>query len=314
MKVERPPLVVIAGPTGAGKSELSLEAAARAGVEIVSADSQQVYRGMDIGTGKLMPAERRGIRHHLIDVVDPDEEMTAARFAALADRAIQEGGAPVVVVGGTMLYLRALLFGLFEGPAADAELRAELAERARREGSAALWSELRAVDADSAARIHATDERRITRALEVFRLTGKPLSQHHREHNQATREPRYPVHLLVLAPSREELYRRIDARVDAMMQAGLLEEVKGLRARGYGPGLRSQQAIGYAELHQHLEGRIDLAETVRLIKRNSRRYGRRQRSWYRNERPGLVAQWAESSAAVDLEVLRRYLSAPKPSR
>jgi tRNA dimethylallyltransferase len=302
-----PRLYVIVGPTSAGKSELAVDLARRVGGEIVSADSQQVYRGMDIGTGKVSAAIRAEIPHHLIDVVDPDQEMTAARFLELADAAIAAiagRGRPVVVAGGTMLYVRVLLRGLFAGPPADAAIRARLESEAEVSGTRALHDRLAAIDPESASRIEKSDRRRIIRALEVHELTGEPLSVHHRRHDFAETPRRYPARLVGLSPERDLLYRRIDARVEAMVVGGWLEEVAALRAAGYGPALRSQQAIGYAELHRHLDGTLELGEAVRLIQRNSRRYARRQLSWYRRD-PAVA--WFLRAGDVDLADAERYL-------
>jgi tRNA dimethylallyltransferase len=294
-------LVVIVGPTASGKSRLALELARAAGGEVVSADSQQVYRGMDIGTGKVSAAERAAVPHHLIDVVEPDEAMTAARFVELADAAIAGAstrGRPVVVAGGTGLYVRSLLLGLFAGPAGDPDLRAQLAAEAASAGGApALWRRLAAVDPAAARRIDRNDLRRIIRALEVQELTGTPMSEHQSRHDHRHVAPRYPFRLIGLCPpERAELYRRIDTRVDRMMEAGLLEEVRALRRAGYGPELRSQAALGYAELHRHLDGELPLAAAVALAKRNSRRYARRQLSWYRGDED--VSWYADPSAVV----------------
>ena len=301
-----PRLVVIVGPTASGKSRLALDLARAVGGEIVSADSQQVYRGMDIGTGKVSAAERALVAHHLIDVCNPDQEMTAARFAEMADEAIAGAalrGAPVVVAGGTGLYVRALLFGLFAGPPADPALRSRL----RAEGLPALWQRLAAADPASAARIDRNDEKRIIRALEVLELTGEPMSLHQERHDHRRVAPRYPARLVGLDPPRAELYRRIDARVDQMMAAGLIDEVRRLRAAGYGPELRSQAAIGYAELHRHLDGVLPLGESVRLIQRNSRHYARRQLSWYRGDP---TVTWHPEPRAVAIDDLERYLREP----
>lgn len=299
-------LVVIVGPTASGKSRLALDLARAAGGEVLSADSQQVYRGMDIGTGKVSAAERALVPHHLIDVCDPDQEMTAARFTEMADRAIADAAArrvPVVVAGGTGLYVRALLLGLFAGPPADPALRARL----RAEGLAALWQRLADDDPASAARIDRNDEKRIVRALEVLELTGEPMSRHQERHDHRQVEPRYRARLVGLDPPRPELYRRIDTRVDEMMAAGFLDEVRRLRAAGYRPELRSQAAIGYAELHRHLDGVLPLGETIRLIQRNSRHYARRQLSWYRGD-PAVT--WHPDPRAVAIDDLERYLREP----
>jgi tRNA dimethylallyltransferase len=309
---EPPRLIVVVGPTGAGKSACALALAEATGGEIVSCDSQQVYRGMDVGTGKATAAERARVPHHLLDVLAPDEEMTAARFVALADAAIADAaarGRPVIVAGGTGLYVRALLYGLFEGPGADPELRARLDVRAAADGVAALHAELAAVDPALAARVDPSDRKRIVRALEVFALTGVPMSEHQRRHDHRTLPPRYPHRLVGLAPARDALYRAIDARVDAMIASGLVAEVAALRAAGHLPPLRSQQAIGYAELHEHLAGRLDLSTAIELVKRNSRRYARRQLGWYR---PDPAVAWATGPATVDLGSLAAYLCGPVP--
>lgn len=303
-----PRLVVIVGPTGAGKTRLALALAERTGGEVVSADSQQVYAGMDIGTGKVTAAERARVPHHVLDVVRPDEEMTAQRFIELADRAIADAwarGVPVIVCGGTGLYVRALLLGLFAGPPASPELRAELTELARTMGTAALHAELTRVDPAAAARIDRNDAKRIIRAVEVFRLTGEPMSVHQAKHDHRSTPPRYTARLVGLSPEREALYRAIDERVEAMMAAGLEREVAALRELGYRPPLRSQQAIGYAELHDAADGRVERGRAIELIKRNSRHYARRQLSWYRAD-PAI--HWHADPAAVDLADLERYLA------
>jgi len=303
-----PRLVVIVGPTGAGKTRLALALAERTGGEVVSADSQQVYIGMDVGTGKVTADERARVPHHLLDVVRPDEDMTAARFVALADAAIAALAArdvPVIVCGGTGLYVRALLLGLFEGPPASPEVRAELAELARAHGVAALHAELQRVDPAAAGKIDRHDEKRITRALEVYRLTGEPMSAHQAKHDHRTLPPRYPARVVGLAPERDALYRLIDLRVDQMIAGGLEREVAALREAGYRPPLRSQQAIGYAELHDAAEGVVERARAIELIKRNSRHYARRQVSWYRADR---TITWSPDPGAVDLSELERYLA------
>ena len=301
-----PRLVVIVGPTGAGKTRLALDFAAHIGGEVISCDSQQVYAGMDIGTGKVSRADRDRVPHHLLDVVRPDQEMTAQRFVELADRAIEEvagRGKPVIVCGGTGLYVRALLLGLFDGPPADPEVRAELAKL----GLATLRAELERIDPAAAAKIERNDEKRTIRALEVFRLTGEPMSAHQARHDHKTLPRRYPTLMVGLAPDREQLYQAIDRRVDEMLEAGLEHEVLALRQHGFQPPLRSQQAIGYAEIHALLDGQLERVRAVELIKRNSRHYARRQVSWYRNDR---TITWYPAPTAVDLTELGRYLAEP----
>jgi len=303
-----PHLVVIVGPTGAGKTRLAMLLAEHTGGEVVSADSQQVYAGMDIGTGKVTADERTRVPHHVLDVVRPDEDMTAQRFIELADRAIADAwvrGKPVIVCGGTGLYVRALLLGLFAGPPASPELRAQLTELARDSGTATLHAELTRIDPAAAAKIDRNDAKRIIRAVEVYRLTGEPMSAHQAKHDHRSMPPRYEARLVGLAPERDALYRAIDRRVDAMIEAGLEREVAHLRTQGYHPPLRSQQAIGYAELHDAAEGRVARARAIELIKRNSRHYARRQLSWYRAD---AAIRWHPDPAAVDLADLERYLA------
>lgn len=301
-------LIVVVGPTASGKTQLALTLARRVGGEVVSCDSQQVYRGMDIGTGKATAQERAQVPHHLIDVASPDEEMTAARFVAMADAAIADcwgRGRPVIVCGGTGLYVRALLLGLFEGPGANPARRAELGALARERGVAHLHRWLAEVDPSIATKIDRNDEKRITRALEVYLDTGIPMSVHQAKHDHRVAPPRYAARKVGLAPDRAELVQRIEARVDEMMARGLLAEVEALRAAGFLPPLRSQEAIGYAELHRHLAGELELTAAVELIKRNSRRYARRQVTWYRSD---AHVQWWPHPDAVDQAELERYLT------
>nr|HEX4319189.1 tRNA (adenosine(37)-N6)-dimethylallyltransferase MiaA [Kofleriaceae bacterium] len=311
----RPKLLVVVGPTGAGKTRLAIALAARVSGEIVSADSQQVYVGMDIGTGKASAEERARVPHHLLDVVRPDEDMTAARFVDLADAAIARLAAsatPIIIAGGTGLYVRALLLGLFDGPPASPELRAELARRP----PADLHAELVRIDPPSAAKIDPNDAKRIVRALEVFHLTGEPISVHQARHDHRAATPRYEARFVGLAPPRDALYAGIDRRVDSMIEAGLEAEVAALRAAGYTPPLRSQQAIGYSEFHDLAaniidRGVVDRARAIELIKRNSRHYARRQLSWYRND---ATITWHPSPDAVDLADLAAFLVVRTPGR
>lgn len=295
-------LVLVVGPTAAGKTELALRLAEAAGGEIVSADSQQVYVGMDIGTNKATAAEQARVRHHLVDLVPPDQSMTAARWAGLADDIIARG-TPIVVCGGTGLYVRALLYGLFEGPPADPAVRARL----EAEPLPALHARLAEVDPRAAARIHATDRVRMVRALEVFELTGVPISTHQDQHDHDKVPLRYQVRGVGLAPPRPRLVERIDARVDQMVAAGLEDEVRRLHAAGYGCELRSFGAIGYREMCAVVEGRLGRHEAIAQIKAATRRYARRQVAWFRSE-PWV--SWYETASDVDVPGLSAWLREP----
>jgi tRNA dimethylallyltransferase len=278
-----PPLLVIVGPTASGKTGVALRLAEELAAEIVSADSVQVYRGLDIGSAKPSPAERARVPHHLIDVAEPGDDFDAARFRALAAQAIDDitgRGRRVIVAGGTGLYIRALLGGLFPSAPRNPALRQALMSQAREEGREALWERLAAADPEAAGRIHPRDLVRVVRALEVTQLSGRPLSELQAEHG--FRERAYPYTKIGLAVPRAELYRRIDARVDEMLAAGWVEEVRDLLAR-YGPRARALQSLGYRHLSAHLEGKLSLEEARGLIARDTRRYAKRQLVWFRAE-------------------------------
>lgn len=279
-------MVVVAGPTAAGKSALALRLARRFDGEIVSADSMQVYRQLDVGTAKPGAAERAEVVHHLLDVAEPDEQFSAGRFAELAHAAIADilaRGRRVFVVGGTGLYLRALLDGLLPGarrdPALRAALEAELREAQAEGDPERLHRRLRALDPEEAARIHARDSKRTVRALELQRETGRPPSALRREHGFSER--RYERLYLVVDPGREALAERIDRRCEAMVAGGLLQEVRRLRERGYGPELPSMQAIGYRHMQPVVDGLDTLTHVLEQMKRDTRQYARRQRTWFR---------------------------------
>jgi tRNA dimethylallyltransferase len=279
-----PRLIAIVGPTGAGKSAVALATAHRLGGEIVSCDSLQVYRGLDIGSAKPTRLERAAIPHHLLDVVEPDEDFSAAAWLALAKVAIRQiedrGGVPIVV-GGTGLYLRALVRGLFEGPARDVAFRERLEGISARHGRARLHRVLRAVDPDTARRIAPADQVRVIRALEVFRATGRRMSAHH-----AMTRPGLPGHELRVfgvSPSREVLRERVVRRTDQMLEAGLLDEVQGLLARGLSPTLRPLQAIGYRQAILALREGHDGAALRRAIVTATMQYAKRQSTWFRHQ-------------------------------
>ncbi|HTW88023.1 MAG TPA: tRNA (adenosine(37)-N6)-dimethylallyltransferase MiaA [Candidatus Binataceae bacterium] len=285
----------IVGPTGSGKSALAIEIAARLGAEIVNGDSRLFYRGLDIGTAKPDAAARARVPHHLIDICAPDAAIDAARFAALARLAIDDiarRGKHALVVGGSGLYLRALQHGLCAGPAASPELRRSLREQAAAGGAAELHRELSRVDAAAAARIGCRDLPRIVRALEVFRLSGEPLSDRQRRHGFS--EHHYDALMIGLALERPVLYRKLDERFEAMIAAGLVGEVRTLLDGGYRPDRPPLSTIGYREIAAHLRGELTLAEAATAARRATRHLAKRQLTWFRSE-PEIV--WLDAARA-----------------
>ncbi|HEX7056400.1 MAG TPA: tRNA (adenosine(37)-N6)-dimethylallyltransferase MiaA [Bacilli bacterium] len=276
-------LLVLVGPTAVGKTKYSLEIARRFDCEIISGDSMQVYRGMDIGTAKLLPHEREGIPHHLIDILPPDEPFSVSDFKRLAKQAISDitgRGKLPFIVGGTGLYIESVLFEYnFSKAGSDEAFRREQRRFAEEYGAEALHAKLRAIDAETANRLHPNDLRRIIRALEIFHLTGVTVS---RQLAEQTRTSPYQACLLGLTMDRAKLYERIEARVDAMVKAGLIAEVEGLLKQGYDSGLVSMQALGYKEIIAGLRGEIPMDEAIALIKRDSKRFAKRQLSWFRH--------------------------------
>ena len=279
-------LLVITGPTAAGKTGLGVRLAQALGGEVVSADSMQVYRGLDIGTAKPTAAEREGVPHHMIDVAEPDEPYSVGRYVAEAAQCVDDilaRGRLPILVGGTGLYIDSLLLGRhFVAPPGAEGLRSELAARYDSEGGLALWEELREIDPETADRLHPNDKKRILRALEVHRLTGQTMTAH----NEATRQvpPRYgAVKIALTALARADLYRRIDSRVDGMVVAGLCAEVEGLLKSGLSSGSTAMQAIGYKEIARALRGETTREEAVAACKQESRRYAKRQLSWLRRD-------------------------------
>lgn len=281
----KPKLVVVLGPTAVGKSELALGLALSIDGEIVNADSQQVYRFMDIGTGKPSAEDRLRVSHHLIDVVDPDEEFNAAQFRRMAlaiIEQIQGREKKVIVCGGTGLYLKALTQGLFEGPGSDAAFRAALDRQIEVQGLAALYQRLVAIDGSVTSTIHPNDRQRIVRALEVFETTGRPLSAWQNEH--AFRDEPFELLKIGLLRERAELYDRINRRCEQMVQDGLLEEVRELVARGYSLDLKSLRSVGYRQMGAVLRGEKDLTGALEEMKQETRRLAKRQLTWFRRDR------------------------------
>lgn len=298
-------VIVIAGPTASGKTALAIELARSLGGEIVSADSMQIYRGMDIGTAKATPEERALAPHHMLDVALPEESYSAARYVEDAARCcediISRGGVPIIA-GGTGLYIDSLISGRsFAARDEDENVRAALYERYDSEGGAAMLDALRKIDPERAARLAPGDRRRIVRALEIYAVTGQTATAH----DAATRAipPRYDAARIVLGFARREaLYARIDARVDKMIKDGLFDEVEALLSRGVGAECTAMQAIGYKEAVRALRGEMSRAEAAELIKLNSRRYAKRQMTWFRRWEDALRIDWED---APDFERARR---------
>jgi tRNA dimethylallyltransferase len=280
------PLVVIVGPTAVGKTGLALRLAGELGAEIVSADSRQVYRGMDIGTDKPTVEERQRVPHHLVDIADPDEEFTLAQYQSMAYAAIDEvlaRGRVPLLVGGTGLYIKAVVEGWSIPRVRPNEaLRAELYREAEVKGEEALHARLRQVDLVAAEKIDPRNVRRVIRALEVYLETGKPISE-----LQRRRPPPYRVLRVGLTMERAALYRRIDRRIDRMIERGLIEEVRGLVEQGYGYELSAMSGLGYRQIGCYLRGEISLEEAIRLIKRDTRRFVRQQYNWFRLDDEGI---------------------------
>ncbi|MEE8170739.1 MAG: tRNA (adenosine(37)-N6)-dimethylallyltransferase MiaA [Phycisphaerae bacterium] len=280
----RSPVWLLLGCTAAGKTDVALALAAQFELEIVSVDSMQVYRRMDIGTAKPSREQRARVPHHLVGVIEPHESFTAARFVELADAAvadIQMRGRTPLLVAGTPFYLMAFLYGMFKGPSADESYRSEVRARAAREGPSALYDQLVAIDPAAAARIHPNDLHRIERALEVHFQTGRRISELQREWEGP---PRYAVRAVGLRRSRDDLAHRINARVRSMIEAGLVDEVRALLAEPGGLSVQARQALGYAQIMDHLEGGASLADAVETIKIGTRRLAKSQRTWFRRFR------------------------------
>ena len=283
---KKPPLVVITGPTAVGKSKIAVELSKRINGAVISADSMQVYRGMDIGTAKISWEEMQGIPHYLIDIMEPDEEFHVVRFKELAQKAldeIYEMGKLPVLCGGTGFYIQALLQDIHFSPQPKADdYRRELDDLAEREGEEALYEKLVSVDPESARGIHKNNRKRIIRALEYYHFSGEKISEHNEAERQ--REAAYRHAYFGLTMDRAKLYERINRRVDLMIQEGLVDEVKALRDRGFSKEMVSMQGLGYMEILEYLEGTVSEAEAIERIKTGSRHYAKRQLTWMRRER------------------------------
>lgn len=297
------PLLVLAGPTGTGKTRAALELARELDGELIGADSVQVYRGFDIGSAKPSADELCGITHHLIDVIDADQDIDAARYAGLADEAIatvRGRGRLPIVVGGTGLWIRALLRGLVDLPSVDNELRAKIEADVEARGAPALHARLAEVDPISAEAVHPNDALRIVRALEVYEQTGVPLGKLRAQH--ALGQPRYDAKLIALDMEREAHTALIERRSEGMLAAGWADEVRALRDR-WGDSVRPFGSVGYREVLEHVRDDVPLADTVRKIRKSTRVYARRQRTWFRGE-PG-AWQWTEQAKLLEPDAVAK---------
>jgi tRNA dimethylallyltransferase len=310
--MDKPRLIAIVGPTASGKSQVAMEIASKINAEIISADSMQIYRYMDVGTGKPSLEDRRRIPHHLLDIIFPDETYSAAKYKERARGVIdvlQRGEKHILIAGGTGLYIKALLRGLFPSPDADQPLRQELREKADCLGRAFLWDELREIDPTSASRLHPNDIVRVIRALEVYRQTGIPLS--HWQKNHAFKDSPYEVLKIGLMREREDIYRRVENRVDYMVRRGLGEEVRSLLNMGYGRHLKSMQGLGYKQMVEYLCGERDFEEAIHLIKEETKAYAKRQLTWFRSD---LEVRWVHYRGGRRriIEMAERFLERGSP--
>ena len=292
------PVVVIVGPTAVGKSRIAVEVAKAFETEVLTADSRQVYRGMDVGTDKPAPEERQGVPHRLIDLVGPDESFNAGLYRRQAideiERLYRDRRLPLVV-GGTGLYVRTLLKGLCDAPPTDPIVRAALKQEAEDQGHDRLYARLVEVDPVAASRLHPRDESKVLRALEVYQLSGRRMSEFQQEHGFAERP--FSTLMIGLNRDRDALYRRIEERIDWQLAHGLIEETKQLLDQGYQRDSAAMKGLGYRQVAEHLAGAYDSAEMVRRFKRDTRRFSKRQMTWFRKE-PGIQWLTIEESESV----------------
>ena len=302
-------VICIAGPTASGKTALAVSLAKELNGEVLSCDSMQVYRGMDIGTAKPTIDEMDGVPHHMLDVADPNEDFSVSRFCALAEPILEDilaRGRTAILAGGTGLYMDALIRGRDFAPAPVPGLREELEAQAEREGMEAMYARLREVDPETAARLSLSDKKRILRALEVYLQTGGTITEHNRR--TQTVPPKYdPIWLGLTAADRQALYRRIDARVEQMVDRGLLEEIRGLLASGVRREATAMQAIGYKEFLAVLDGVEPLSQAVETVQRSSRRYAKRQLTWFRRNPAIRWISWEEDDPPAKIVACARRI-------
>lgn len=305
------PLIVLSGPTAVGKTALSIELAKRVNGAIISADSMQVYKYMDIGSAKIMPEEMAGIKHYLIDELNPEDEFNIVVFQQKAKAALAEiyaNGQIPIIAGGTGFYIQALLYDInFDNQDCNEAFRMELEQIAKEQGNEVLHARLQEIDPVSAKKIHANNVKRVIRALEFYHLTGKPISEHNEAEQQ--KESPYNFAYFVLTDNRENLYKRIDFRVDIMLENGLVDEVKRLKEMGYHRDMVSMQGLGYKEILDYLDGKCSLEDAVYILKRETRHFAKRQLTWFRREKEviWLDKQNYDYNEAAILEEMCRIL-------
>lgn len=304
---EKKKLIILTGPTAVGKTKLSIETARMLNAEIISADSMQVYKYMDIGTAKITKEEMEDITHYMVDELEPDEEFNVVVFKRLAlkymDEIYKKGKIPLIV-GGTGFYIQALLYDIdfTENDDDDGAIRKELEELVRVKGGEYLHSELAKVDKESADDIHPNNVKKVIRALEYYKLTGQKMSEHNKEQRQ--KESPYNFLYLVLNDDRQLLYDRIDKRIDIMLKDGLIDEVKFLKEKGYTKDLVSMQGLGYKEILDYLDGSSTLDEAIYILKRDTRHFAKRQLTWFRREK---VTTWIDKSKFENDEAILEYI-------
>lgn len=300
------PLIILAGPTAVGKTVLSVRLAKAAGAEVISADSMQVYKGMDIGSAKIRPKETEGVPHYLVDVLEPEEEFNVVRFQQMALEAAEKiyaRGRIPLIVGGTGFYIQALLYDIdFTENDGDTAIRRSLEQTGAEKGGEYLHGLLQKADPEAALQIHPNNVKRIIRALEFYQQTGKKISEHNQQ--ERAKESPYNFAYFVLNDERSRLYERIDHRVDQMMEQGLLDEVRALKERGVKKESTAMQGLGYKELYAFLDGEISLEEAVRIIKRDTRHFAKRQITWFKRERNVI---WADRSVLGSEDAVLNFM-------
>lgn len=306
--LKKPKIIIICGPTASGKTSIAIDLAKDLNGEIISADSMQIYRYMDIGTAKPTANEQSCVPHHMIDIVDPNESFDARQFAKMADEKIKElidRDIIPFVVGGAGLYIKALVYGLFNPGPVDSKIRKRLNQKGKLHGSNFLHRKLKKCDPYAAQRIHPNDTFRIIRALEIYKMSGKPISELHHEHRFMNKP--YEVLKIGLIMGRDLLYDRINKRVDEMIESGFVKEVKGLLKKGYSTELKSMQSIGYRHMNDFIEERSSWNEMVRTLKRDTRRYAKRQFTWFKADSDIL---WTEPKQMHNMQrLIKKFLQA-----